>query len=269
MGTSISCWRATSTAYRPCGGATMRAMACCCAERGGRGGRRSLRCGRPGAERSHDRRAGAASRARQAGRRGPSDRRGAEQRQAADSAPTSPPAARPDLEAVEGSIYVPMDRPRLTFWQMYNMSFGFLGIQFGWGLQLANMSAVYERLGARPDQVPLLWLPAPLTRPLVQAVVGAPSRPPWGRLGRRRPYFLTPGFRRRQARRVAADRRVRDAVVLHRSRRQSGECLAAVVQLVRRAWQHVERSAALGEVLLLGRRRGLFPCRAVDGSDDR
>src|SRR2546427_314241 len=191
MGTSISCWRATSTAYRPCGGATMRAMACCCAERGGRGGRRSLRCGRPGAERSHDRRAGAASRARQAGRRGPSDRRGAEQRQAADSAPTSPPAARPDLEAVEGSIYVPMDRPRLTFWQMYNMSFGFLGIQFGWGLQLANMSAVYERLGARPDQVPLLWLPAPLTRPLVQAVVGAPSRPPWGRLGRRRPYFLT------------------------------------------------------------------------------
>src|SRR5207245_2464988 len=158
---------------------------------GGGGGRRSLRCGRPGAERSHDRRAGAASRARQAGRRGPSDRRGAEQRQAADSAPTSPPAARPDLEAVEGSIYVPMDRPRLTFWQMYNMSFGFLGIQFGLGLQLANMSAVYERLGARPDQVPLLWLAAPLTGLLVQPIVGALSDRTWGRLGRRRPYFLT------------------------------------------------------------------------------
>ena len=56
-----------------------------------------------------------------------------------------------------------MERPTLRFWQMFNMSFGFLGIQFGWGLQLANMSAVYERLGARSDQVPLLWLAAPLT----------------------------------------------------------------------------------------------------------
>src|SRR3989440_6356948 len=53
---------------------------------------------------------------------------------------------------------------RSRFWQMFNMSFGFLGIQFGWGLQLANMSAVYERLGARSDQVPLLWLAAPLDR---------------------------------------------------------------------------------------------------------
>lgn len=82
-------------------------------------------------------------------------------------------------------------KPRLSFWQMYNMSFGFLGIQFGWGLQLANMSAVYERLGARPDQVPLLWLAAPLTGLLVQPIVGALSDRTWGRLGRRRPYFLT------------------------------------------------------------------------------
>ena len=52
------------------------------------------------------------------------------------------------------------EKPRLSFWQIWNMSFGFLGIQFGWGLQLANMSAVYERLGARPDEVPLLWLAA-------------------------------------------------------------------------------------------------------------
>ena len=49
-----------------------------------------------------------------------------------------------------------MQKPILRFGQLLNMSFGFLGIQFGWGLQLANMSAVYERLGARPDQVPLL-----------------------------------------------------------------------------------------------------------------
>ena len=74
---------------------------------------------------------------------------------------------------------------------MFNMSFGFLGIQFGWGLQLANMSAVYERLGARPDQVPLLWLAAPMTGLLVQPVIGALSDRTWGRLGRRRPYFLT------------------------------------------------------------------------------
>ena len=83
-----------------------------------------------------------------------------------------------------------MVRSRLSFWQLFNMSFGFLGIQFGWGLQLANMSAVYERLGARPDEVPLLWLAAPVTGLLVQPVIGALSDRTWGRLGRRRPYFL-------------------------------------------------------------------------------
>ena len=84
-----------------------------------------------------------------------------------------------------------MQKPRLSFPQMFNMSFGFLGIQFGWGLQLANMSAVYERLGARPDAVPLLWLAAPVTGLLVQPIVGALSDRTWGPLGRRRPYFLT------------------------------------------------------------------------------
>ena len=84
-----------------------------------------------------------------------------------------------------------MERPRLTFRQLFNMSFGFLGIQFGWGLQLANMSAVYERLGAKPDEVPILWLAAPITGLLVQPIVGAMSDRTWGRLGRRRPYFLT------------------------------------------------------------------------------
>src|SRR5207249_1062698 len=97
-------------------------------------------------------------------------------------------ASRGTLPAARGALAV---KPRLSFWQMYNMSFGFLGIQFGWGLQLANMSAVYERLGARPDQVPLLWLAAPLTGLLVQPIVGALSDRTWGRLGRRRPYFLT------------------------------------------------------------------------------
>jgi maltose/moltooligosaccharide transporter len=84
-----------------------------------------------------------------------------------------------------------MTKPRLNFPQMFNMSFGFLGIQFGWGLQLANMSTVYERLGARPDQVPLLWLAAPVTGLLVQPVIGVMSDRTWGPLGRRRPYFLT------------------------------------------------------------------------------
>src|ERR1700716_1524508 len=84
----------------------------------------------------------------------------------------------------------PMQRTLMSFWQLFNMSFGFLGIQFGWGLKLANMSAVYERLGARPDQVPALWLAAPLTGLIVQPIIGVLSDRTWGRFGRRRPYFL-------------------------------------------------------------------------------
>src|SRR5205809_7545790 len=83
-----------------------------------------------------------------------------------------------------------MDKPRLSFWQIWNMSFGFLGIQFGWGLQMANVSAIYEYLGAKPEQIPMLWLAAPLTGLLVQPVIGSMSDRTWGRLGRRRPYFL-------------------------------------------------------------------------------
>jgi len=83
-----------------------------------------------------------------------------------------------------------MEKPRLGFWQVWNMSFGFVGIQFGWGLQMANMSAIYEYLGASPDEIPMLWLAAPLTGLLVQPVVGAMSDRTWGPLGRRRPYFL-------------------------------------------------------------------------------
>ena len=84
-----------------------------------------------------------------------------------------------------------MQKPTRNFWQIWNMSFGFLGIQFGWGLQMANMSAIYEYLGARADQIPILWLAAPLTGLLVQPIIGHASDRTWGRLGRRRPYFLT------------------------------------------------------------------------------
>src|SRR5262249_61492153 len=70
------------------------------------------------------------------------------------------------------------------------MSFGFLGIQFGWALQMANMSAIYEYLGAEAHQIPILWLAAPLTGLVVQPVVGHMSDRTWNRLGRRRPYFL-------------------------------------------------------------------------------
>ncbi len=77
------------------------------------------------------------------------------------------------------------------FATVWNMSFGFLGIQFGWGLQMANMSAIYEYLGARPDQIPLLWLAAPLTGLIVQPIIGHLSDRTWSpRFGRRRPYFL-------------------------------------------------------------------------------
>jgi len=82
-------------------------------------------------------------------------------------------------------------KPEKSFWQIWNMSFGFLGIQFGWGLQMANMSAIYEYLGARADQIPILWLAAPLTGMIIQPIIGHASDRTWGPLGRRRPYFLT------------------------------------------------------------------------------
>ena len=83
-----------------------------------------------------------------------------------------------------------VEKPPLSFWQIWNMSFGFLGIQFGWALQMANMSAIYEYLGADAHQIPILWLAAPLTGLLVQPIIGHMSDRTWNRLGRRRPYFL-------------------------------------------------------------------------------
>lgn len=83
-----------------------------------------------------------------------------------------------------------MNKPRLSFWQIWNMSFGFLGIQFGFGLQLANMSAIYAKLGADASKIPILWLAGPMTGLLVQPIIGSMSDRTWNRLGRRRPYFL-------------------------------------------------------------------------------
>ena len=82
-------------------------------------------------------------------------------------------------------------KPRLNFWQIWNMCFGFFGIQFGWTLQMNNMSAIYEYLGATPEQIPGLWLAAPMTGLIVQPIVGYLSDRTWHpRWGRRRPFFL-------------------------------------------------------------------------------
>jgi maltose/moltooligosaccharide transporter len=83
-----------------------------------------------------------------------------------------------------------MQKPRLSFWQVWNMSFGFFGIQFGWGLQMANMSAIYQFLGAKEEDIAFLWLAAPLTGLIVQPIVGYFSDRTWNRLGRRKPFFL-------------------------------------------------------------------------------
>lgn len=77
-----------------------------------------------------------------------------------------------------------------SFTQIMYMCLGFFGIQFGWALQMGNMSAIYSRLGASEEQIPLLWLAAPVTGLLVQPLVGYYSDRTWCRLGRRRPYFL-------------------------------------------------------------------------------
>ncbi|MBT9316532.1 MFS transporter [Leptothoe spongobia] len=81
-------------------------------------------------------------------------------------------------------------QPPFSKWALWNMSFGFLGIQFGWGLQMANGSAIFESLGANPHQLPLLWLAAPMSGLLIQPVVGYWSDRTSTPLGRRRPFFL-------------------------------------------------------------------------------
>jgi len=82
------------------------------------------------------------------------------------------------------------EKPRKSFWQLFNLSFGFFGIQIGFALQNANMSRIFQSLGESLDNLPALWIAAPLTGLLVQPIVGHYSDRTWTRLGRRRPYFL-------------------------------------------------------------------------------
>src|SRR5271156_1138249 len=84
----------------------------------------------------------------------------------------------------------PMQKPRMSFWQIWNMSFGFLGIQFGGGLQMANMSSIYSYLGANADSLSILWLAAPVTGVIIQPLIGQSSDRLWTRLGRGGPVFL-------------------------------------------------------------------------------
>ncbi len=84
-----------------------------------------------------------------------------------------------------------MEKPRLGFAGLWNISFGFFGIQIGFALQNGNMSRVFQTLGASMDDLPALWVAAPLTGLLVQPIIGHLSDRTWNRLGRRRPYFLT------------------------------------------------------------------------------
>lgn len=82
------------------------------------------------------------------------------------------------------------ERSALSFWQIWNMCFGFLGLQFGLALQNANVSRIFQTLGANVNDIPALWIAAPLTGLIVQPIVGHYSDRTWNRLGRRRPYFL-------------------------------------------------------------------------------
>lgn len=83
-----------------------------------------------------------------------------------------------------------MQRPQLSFWQMISLNFGFLGVQFGWALQWANMSGIYKFLGVDTAQMAYLWIAAPLSGMIIQPIIGQLSDQTWFRLYRRRPYIL-------------------------------------------------------------------------------
>ncbi len=84
-----------------------------------------------------------------------------------------------------------MDKKRLNFWQILTMNFGFFGVQFSFGLQQSNMSAIYKYLGAEEAELPLLWLAGPVTGLVVQPIIGAISDGTWSpKFGRRKPFFL-------------------------------------------------------------------------------
>ena len=81
-------------------------------------------------------------------------------------------------------------KPSLSFWQIWNLTFGFLGIQFGLALQNANSSRILQTYGADVEQLSFFWLAAPLTGMIIQPIIGHYSDRTWCRLGRRRPFFL-------------------------------------------------------------------------------
>ena len=83
-----------------------------------------------------------------------------------------------------------MEKRKLGFWQIWNMSFGFLGIQMGFALQNSNVSRIFQTLGANIDDIPILWVAAPLTGLIIQPIIGYFSDRTWNKLGRRKPYFL-------------------------------------------------------------------------------
>jgi len=85
-------------------------------------------------------------------------------------------------------------KPRLSFWQIWNVSFGFLGVQFGFALQNANASRILSDLGADLHSLSLFWLVAPIMGLLIQPIVGSASDRTWNRLGRRNPYILAGGI---------------------------------------------------------------------------
>lgn len=87
-----------------------------------------------------------------------------------------------------------VSRPQLSFWQIFNMSFGFLGIQFGFALQNGNASRILQSFGADVEHLSLFWLAAPITGMIVQPIIGHYSDRTWNKLGRRKPYFLAGGI---------------------------------------------------------------------------
>lgn len=83
-----------------------------------------------------------------------------------------------------------MQKPKLSFWQIWNLSFGFLGVQIGYSLQNSNTSSIFKSLGADTSQLSLFWLAAPIAGMIIQPIVGMLSDNSWTKLGRRKPYIL-------------------------------------------------------------------------------
>ncbi|GGO64000.1 MFS transporter [Bowmanella pacifica] len=94
------------------------------------------------------------------------------------------------LTSAQSNARIAGAKPSLSFWQIWNMCFGFLGIQFGFALQNANVSRIFETLGADYNNLAILWVAAPVTGLIVQPIIGYLSDNTWTRFGRRRPYFV-------------------------------------------------------------------------------